>query len=353
MTPMFPRIAIIGLGLIGSSVARGAREFHLAKHIVAADRNPLSLEYALQKHIIDEGLPMADAVKDADLVVLAVPPSALAHVAETIAPHLKSGALVTDTASVKQMTLSSVNLYLPKTAAFVPSHPIAGSENSGVKAGKSDLFAGKRVILTPQTPEDEGIEAITTFWQTLGATVEYMPADIHDKVYAYVSHLPQLLAFAVKDVVEPFMEHAERDETFRRFTRICASDPVLWDDIFEANLGNLEEAIARFMALLQRMREELLEGAEDTLTDALDPEIYTLLLPTLLSSCLIGAIYQEERTIGLNFKRYGGGGFKDFTAPLAGEPDNSLENISKKANNVVRAMDAFAASLSHLIVMKA
>lgn len=346
------RIAIIGLGLIGSSVARGAKEFRLAKTVVAADRNPLSLEYALQKHMIDEALPLTDAVHNADLVVLAVPPSALAQVAETIAPHLKSGALVTDTASVKQMTQSAVALYLPKTSAFVPSHPIAGSEHSGVQAGKGDLFAGKRVILTPQTPEDEGIEAITAFWQSLGATVEYMPADIHDKVYAYVSHLPQLLAFAVKDVVAPFMEHTEKNEVFKRFTRICTSDPMLWNDIFEANLGNLEEAIARFMALFQRMREELLEGANDPLTDDLDPEIYTHLLPTLLSSCLIGAIYQEERTIGLNFQRYGGGGFKDFTTPLAGEPDNSLENISKKANNVVRAMDAFAASLSHHIVMK-
>ncbi len=348
----FSQIAIVGLGLIGSSVARGVKEFQLAHRVVASDRSPISLEYALQKHIIDEALPLADAVKNADLVVLAVPPSALGSVAEAMAPHLKHGAIITDTASVKHMAFDAVAPFIPASCAFVPSHPIAGSEHSGVKAGKGDLFAGKRVVVTPKSPEDVGLEPVVRLWSGLGATVEYMPADVHDKVYAYVSHLPQLLAFAAKDVVEPFSALAEKDAVFQRFTRLCSSDMVLWEDIFNANITNLEEAIARFMALFQRMREELLQGASDTLTDALDPDIYTRLLPTLLASCLIGAIYQEEKNIGLNFKRYGGSGFKDFTAPMTGDPDKQLENISKNANNVVRAMDAFAASLSHHIVMK-
>lgn len=356
---LFKKVAIIGLGLIGGSIARAVRERGVATEIVAADRNPLALQFALQQTFIDAGFESPEqAVLEADLVILATPPSVLGEVTAYIADYLAPGVLVMDTASVKCAAIDAVAGQLEGKADFIPAHPIAGSEETGVAAGKASLFVGRQVILTPSDIDNLTIPKAMQFWQALGAEVEFMPPETHDLVYAYVSHLPQLLAFALKEVLQPHMEELDKTPLLRQFTRLCGSDLRLWEDIFESNQHYLDQALAKFFALFAHMRTELAEGAAENGSDALINSnkdmniIYNSLLPRLVASCLIVAITQEERSAGFRFSRFSGQGFKDFSAPAMQPPDNHLENISNHAVQVVQAMDEVMEALSHWIVIK-
>ncbi len=354
--PPFERVAIIGLGLIGSSLARGLHASGIAPFISASDRNLLALQYGVEHGFIQHAAEqMEQAVENADLVILATPPSALAGVAESIGDHLRKGAIVTDTASVKVAAIAALQGALPEHIVYVPGHPIAGSEQSGVKAGKADLFSGRRVTLTPLTPENPGLPAVTQLWQALGATVEYMPPDVHDRVYAYVSHLPQWLAFSLRPLLEPYLSMREQHPAFKRFTRLCYSDTTLWRDIFEANKTNIEQALARYLLVLQQIRGELAEGMPPEAapeSDEAQAEIYLSALPRIIASCLIASVYQEERTSGFSFSRYAGTGFADFTAPAQEEPDKHLEFISNHPKLMVDAIDAALRAITRQIVTK-
>jgi cyclohexadieny/prephenate dehydrogenase len=263
--PVFSRIAIIGVGLIGSSIARAAREYSAAREIVLYDASPdvRARAEALGLGIVAPSLETA--VNGADCVILCVPVGALGAAAAGAVPAMKPGAILTDVGSVKGEAARALELAADGRIHVIPGHPIAGTEQSGPEAGFATLFRGAWHILTPvpgaAPGADEAIAQLTAFWAALGAKVETMDAARHDRVLAITSHLPHLIAFNI--VATAFdMETVEQGEVvkysaggFRDFTRIAASDPVMWRDVFLNNREAVLECLGRFsedLAALQR-----------------------------------------------------------------------------------------------------
>ena len=253
-SPLFPRIAIIGLGLIGSSIARGALALDLVGEIVAtddsADVRRRAKELNLAHRIAETN---AEAVRDADLVIACVPVGACGAVAQEIAGHLKAGAIVSDVGSVKTAVLRDMAAHLPATVDFIPAHPVAGTEHSGPDSGFAELFVNRWCILTPsETASPHAVERLKAFWQALGANVETMTAEHHDLVLAITSHLPHLIAYTIVSTAEELEGVTESEVLkfsaggFRDFTRIAASDPTMWRDVFLANKAAVLEILGRF-----------------------------------------------------------------------------------------------------------
>jgi cyclohexadieny/prephenate dehydrogenase len=258
------RLAIIGLGLIGSSIARVARQRGLAKTIVAADASEAVRARVTELGIADEvAADAASSVAGADLVILCVPVGANGAVAAEIGRHLKPGAIVSDVGSVKGAVLTAVQPHLPAGVHFVPAHPVAGTEYSGPDAGFADLFTNRWCILTP--PEGAAPEALATvqaFWTGAGSNVEVMTAQHHDLVLAITSHVPHLIAYNIVGTAADLEEVTQSEVIkfsaggFRDFTRIAASDPTMWRDVFLHNKEAVLEMLGRFnedLAALQRM----------------------------------------------------------------------------------------------------
>ncbi len=260
--PLFRRLALIGIGLIGSSVARIAMEKRqIAAEVVANARTQATLDRVLQLGIADRvELDPARAVEGADCVMLCAPVGAYAALAEAIAPHLAPGCIVTDVGSTKQSVIRDVGPLVPAGVHFVPAHPVAGTEYSGPDAGFTTLFQGRWCLLTPPPGTDaDSVEKIAELWRRCGSMVESMEPGHHDRVLAIVSHLPHLIAFTICNTAEG-LEDESRQEVlkfsasgFRDFTRIAASDPVMWRDIFLNNREALLEMLARFMEDAQAM----------------------------------------------------------------------------------------------------
>lgn len=258
----FPKIAVIGLGLIGSSLVRVAHEAKLAEEICVTDKNEDVRAKAVQLGLGDKVVGTArEAVEDADLVVLAVPVGAMALVAEEISPALKAGAIVIDTGSTKGSVMRDVKPFLPASAYFVPTHPIAGTEYSGPEAGFSSLFRDRYWIVLPEDNPAEVVERIRVFLAGTGALVEYMTVEYHDRVLAITSHLPHLIAYTIVGTAFDFEQQIRNDvirfsaSGFRDFTRIAASDPIMWRDVFLNNSDAVLEMLGRFnedLAYLQR-----------------------------------------------------------------------------------------------------
>ncbi len=261
--PLFDRIAIVGPGLIGSSIARAVRRDALAREIVATSRSAETRARVRELAIVDEVADTAiEAVKGADLVIICVPVSATGAVAKEIGPHLAAGAIVTDVGSVKASVIRDVEPHLPDSTAFVGGHPIAGTEHSGPDAGFPELFEGRWCILTPgpkSTPE--AVEKLSRFWSALGSEVETMSAEHHDLVLAITSHVPHLIAYNIVGTVDELEDDTQSEvikfsaSGFRDFTRIAASDPVMWRDIFLSNKDAVLEMLGRFtedLTTLQR-----------------------------------------------------------------------------------------------------
>jgi len=255
---MFERVAFVGIGLIGASMALAMKRHGLVGSIVTCDKSAAARKTALKLKIVDEATAdYAKAVKDADLVVLATPVNAIGPVAKAIARHLKPGAIVTDVGSVKQGVIATVAPHLPKGVVFVPAHPIAGTEHSGPEAGFAELFEGRWTILTPlpRTPA-KATTKLATLWRRMGARVETMKPDHHDQVLAITSHLPHLIAYTIVGTATDLAGHLKQEviqfsaSGFRDFTRIAASDPIMWRDIFLTN----RDAV---LAILQRFTEDL------------------------------------------------------------------------------------------------
>lgn len=261
--PLFDRIAIIGFGLIGSSLARAVRREKLARVIVACDANAAARAAIKKLRLADRVVSSpGDAVAKADLVVLAVPQSANATVGKAIGPHLARGTIVTDVGSVKEAALKVLAPCLGRDVAFVPGHPIAGTENSGPASGFAELFAGRWCVLTPPpgTPA-AAIAKVREMWRRCGMRVETMDAAHHDRVLAITSHVPHLIAYTIVDTVAELESRLKSEvikfaaSGFRDFTRVAASDPVMWRDIFLANKEAVLEMMARLyedIALLQK-----------------------------------------------------------------------------------------------------
>lgn len=345
---LFKRITIIGMGLIGSSIARAATEHRIAEIIVGCDENEISLAYA-HKHgfITHHETDAADAVDDADLIILSTPPATLGAIAETIVPHLRKGALIMDVCSVKAAAIADIAPHIPDGVHFIPAHPIAGSEHTGVAAGRADLFQKKRVILTPvDLRHDFMYQQATAFWQALGARCEAMPAATHDLIYAYVSHLPQLLAFAAAEPLAEYEALEQSDPLLQKFMRLTHSDPDLWIQIFILNRDNVIAALDRYLDVIAHVVSEFAQGPDTTNASAEDERLArTALFPRIAASCLITTVMDAEKKAGFSFARYAGTGFADFTYPASQPPEGDMESISDQYRAVALVLSEFTQRL--------
>jgi cyclohexadieny/prephenate dehydrogenase len=276
--PVFQRLALIGIGLIGSSIARGAKAFGLARQIVICDADPQALARAAALELGDDyEVDPVRAVGQADGVILCTPVGVLASVAAAIAPALQPGTVLSDVGSTKQSVMRDVAPLVPEGVAFVPAHPIAGTEFSGPDAGKADLFQGRWCLLTPQATTDEAaVQKIEALWHGLGARTARMDAPHHDRVLAIVSHLPHLLAFTICGTADDLADETKQEvlqfaaSGFRDFTRIAASDPVMWRDIFLNNKEALLEMLARFSEDAQAMARAVRWGDTGYIEDKIN-----------------------------------------------------------------------------------
>lgn len=271
----FNQVTIIGFGLIGSSIARVLRRDHPVARLVCGDISQEVCDKALALGIADEAsTDLTAAVQGSDLVVLAVPVGACGPVAQIIAPGLKKGAVITDVGSVKQAVIAAVMPHLPDYVDFVPAHPIAGTEHSGPEAGFAELFQGRWAIITPlpETPLN-AIEKVTKLWEAAGSNIEFMEPRRHDLVLAITSHLPHLIAYTIVGTASDLEDHLKADvikfsaSGFRDFTRIAASDPVMWRDIFINNQEAVLEIVQRFTEDLTGMQRAIRWGDGQALQD--------------------------------------------------------------------------------------
>jgi cyclohexadieny/prephenate dehydrogenase len=273
--PIFPRLALIGIGLIGASIALAARRANAAGHIAISTRTPATLKRAKELHLGDSYHPApADAAREADCVIVCVPVGASGDVAAHIAPALKPGAIVSDVGSVKASVVRQMQPHIPKGVHFVPAHPVAGTEHSGPDAGLADLFDNRWCILTPPPGADPAAVAkLSAFWRSLGAHVEIMAPEHHDMVLAITSHVPHLIAYNIVGTAA-HLEQVSQSEVmkyaaggFRDFTRIAASDPTMWRDVFLNNKEAVLEMLGRFSEDLTALQRMIRFGDGDALFD--------------------------------------------------------------------------------------
>jgi len=273
--PLFARVALIGIGLIGSSLARAIRSKGLAGEIVVQTRRAETLRRAEELGLGDRyEADATEAVKGADLVVLSIPVGACGAVAAEIGPHLQKGAILTDVGSTKGTVVSDVAPYVPEGVHFIPGHPIAGTEHSGPDAGFASLFEGRWTILTPPPGADPAaITKLTEFWTACGSKVDTMDPDHHDRVLAIVSHLPHIIAYNIVGTADD-LEAVSKSEVikysasgFRDFTRLAASDPTMWRDVCLSNRDAILEMLGRFSEDLASLQRAIRWGDGDKLFD--------------------------------------------------------------------------------------
>ena len=272
-TPLFDRVALIGIGLIGSSIARVMRRDGLAGTIVACARTDETLDTVRSLGIADETTKdPAEAARDADLVMICTPVSTYGAIAAAIAPSLKPGAIVTDVGSVKAAAIKAVMPHLPDGTHFVPGHPIAGTENSGPESGFDTLFVGRWFLITPPPGTDQAaIDKVAELWTRAGSNIDYLEPEHHDQVLAITSHLPHLIAYTIVGTATDLEDHIKSEVVkysasgFRDFTRIAASDPVMWRDIFIANRDAVLEMLGRLSEDLAGLQRAIRIGDGDTL----------------------------------------------------------------------------------------
>ena len=278
-SPLFDTLVIIGPGLIGASVLhRARRDKTIARRLIAVDINPAFRVRVRELGIADEVMedPTA-AVADADCVMLCVPVGAMGEVASQVIPAMKPGAILTDTGSTKVSVIEAIRPFLRPDVSYVPAHPMAGTEYSGPDAGFATLFDNRWCLLTP-LPESMGdsVDTITRLWQLCGALTRNMTPEHHDRVCAIVSHLPHLLAFTICGTADDLADQTRSEvlefsaSGFRDFTRIAASDPVMWRDIFLSNREAILEMLSRFLEDAQAMARAIRWGDEDYIVDRIE-----------------------------------------------------------------------------------
>jgi cyclohexadieny/prephenate dehydrogenase len=312
-TPMFERVALIGIGLIGSSLSHAMRRGGLARSIVGHAQSKKTRETALRLGLVSSAYASAEeAVRGADLVILCAPVGACGAIAKQMGPSLAPGAIVTDVGSVKGAIVRDVGPFVPKGVHFIPGHPIAGTEHSGPEAGFDELFDGRWCVLTPPPDADPAAVAkLQAFWQGLGSHVEVMSAEHHDMVLAITSHVPHLIAYNIVNTAR-HLERVTDTEVikfsaggFRDFTRIAASDPVMWRDVFLNNKDAVLEMLARFSEDLTALQRAIRFGDGDTL--------YKLFVEA--RAVRRGIIQAGQDTAAPDFGRHGGVGADAGGAP--------------------------------------
>ena len=271
--PLFiPRLAVIGVGLIGGSLALALKEANAVGEVVGIGRGRANLEKALELGIIDRiSQDPADGVRDADVVFLATPVLTLGPIAAEIAAHLKPGAIVTDGGSVKAAVIAAIAPVLPSSVHFVPGHPIAGTEKSGAEAAFATLYHKRRCILTPtEHTEANALTLVRRMWQVAGSEVVEMAVDKHDRVLGAISHLPHMVAYALVNAVDNYDRYDENilrysAGGFRDFTRIASSDPTMWRDIALTNRAALLEMMEQFERYFLELKADIAQGEGEKL----------------------------------------------------------------------------------------
>ena len=274
-TALYSRVAFVGLGLIASSMAHAIRGAGLAGQMSGTARSAETREIAREMGLVDQVCDTAaEAVTGADLVVLCAPVGAMAEIAREIGPYLAPGATVTDVGSVKQSVIDAVGPHLPDHVHFIPGHPLAGTEHSGPRAGFAGLFRNRWCILTPQEGCDPGaLDRLTRLWQGMGAQIDLMDAPHHDLVLAVTSHTPHLIAYTMVGVADDLRRVTDSEVIkysaagFRDFTRIAASDPVMWRDVFLTNKDATLEILGRFTEELFALQRAIRRGDGAELQD--------------------------------------------------------------------------------------
>jgi cyclohexadieny/prephenate dehydrogenase len=271
--PAFNRLALIGMGLIGSSIARAVRAQGAARTVIACSRSAATRRRATELGLADQVVENnAAAVAGADLIIVCVPVGACGAIAAEIGPHLAPGAIVSDVGSVKTGVVKQMSPHLPAGVHFVPAHPVAGTEHSGPDAGFAELFVNRWCILTPlPNSSASAVERLAGFWRLLGSNVETMSPEHHDLVLGITSHLPHLIAYTIVGTADE-LSQVTRSEVlrfsaggFRDFTRIAASDPTMWRDVFLANKEAVLEMLGRFNEDLSVLTRAIRHGDGDTL----------------------------------------------------------------------------------------
>lgn len=272
---MIPRLALIGLGLIGSSIAHAAKRANLVSEIVGYARSPETRATALEIGFIDRATETAaEAAKDADLVILCTPVGTIDTITKEIAPFLKQGAILSDVGSVKASVIAQAKPHVPKGVHLVPAHPIAGTEHSGPTSGFASLFDDKWCIITPVPGSDpSAVKAIEDFWTALGSNVDTMTPEHHDRVLAVTSHIPHLIAYTICGTASE-LETVTGSEVikystggFRDFTRIAASDPTMWRDVFLHNKDATLEVLGRLTEDIFALQRAIRKGDGEMLFD--------------------------------------------------------------------------------------
>jgi prephenate dehydrogenase len=272
MPVIIEKLAIVGTGLIGGSFSLALKQAGAVGEVLGVGRNPASLKAALELGLIDRVADWMEAGQ-ADCILLALPVGETAAVLKQLAPHLKPSAIVTDAGSTKVNVLVAAHEVLGEShVRFVPGHPIAGSEQSGPAAARADLYQGKKVVLTPEADTDAGaVATVRALWQATGAQVEVLEAGLHDRVFAAVSHLPHLAAFALVDELarradgDTFFRFAASG--FRDFTRIAGSSPEMWRDIALANREALLAELDAYLSALEAVGDAVADSDADALLE--------------------------------------------------------------------------------------
>ena len=273
--PLFDRIALVGIGLIGSSLARVIAREKLAGHVAIATRSAATLKRAEELKLGDSyHTDLAEGVRDADLVIVSVPVGSSEAVAKTIAPALKPGAIVTDVGSTKASVIAQMQPHIPAGVHFIPGHPLAGTEKSGPDAGFADLFDNRWCIFTPLPDTDlDALERLAEFWRRCGSNIDTMDPQHHDMVLAIVSHLPHIIAYNIVGTADD-LQNVSKTEVikyaasgFRDFTRLAASDPTMWRDVCLHNRDAILEMLARFSEDLASLQRAVRWGDGDKLFD--------------------------------------------------------------------------------------
>ncbi len=274
MSRLYDRVALIGLGLIAGSMALAMKRAGSVGEIVGTARSAATREAALARGLCDRAVEsVEEAVAGADLVVLAVPVGAMAEIAERMRPHLSEGATVTDVGSVKRAVIGAVAPHIPQGATFIPGHPLAGTEQSGPEAGFAELFENRATLLIDEGVPPEKLDRLARLWQGMGARVDVMDADHHDLVLAVTSHAPHLIAYTMVGVADDLGRVTDSEVIkysaagFRDFTRIAASDPTMWRDVFLNNREATLEILGRFTEELFALQRAIRTGDGDMLHD--------------------------------------------------------------------------------------
>ncbi|QCK84804.1 prephenate/arogenate dehydrogenase family protein [Phreatobacter aquaticus] len=272
---LFGQVTLIGIGLIGSSIARALKGVKLADRVVAADLSPGVIARVTELGIADEATTdLAAAVRQADLVICCVPVGAMGLVAEVIGPHLKPGCIVSDVGSTKGSIVAQMAPHMPAGVHLIPAHPVAGTEHSGPDSGFAALFQDRWCIITPVPGSDQAaVDKLAAFWQALGSKTEVMAPDHHDLVLAITSHVPHLIAYNIVGTASDLEQVTESEVIkfsaggFRDFTRIAASDPTMWRDVFLHNKEAVLEVLGRFTEDLIALQRNIRWGQGDQLFD--------------------------------------------------------------------------------------